>query len=73
MVLNSDTNKPFQGICWPGLSSWADFYNPNIKQIWEQLFKNENYFMNHEIHTWIDMNEPSVFEEKDTTIPPEKL
>lgn len=69
VVLGSD-KTPFKGHCWPGTSYYADFLNPKIEDVWKYFFKNENYFLNfNNIHTWIDMNEPSVFEQSEITMP----
>ena len=71
LVKTSDGNQNFIGQCWPGTSYYSDFLNPNIQSIYNKLFKNENYFHNAQnIHTWIDMNEPSVFLSEETTMPP---
>lgn len=61
----------FVGHCWPGASFYADFINyEQILPIWNKFFKNENYFLNSDIiHTWIDMNEPSVFNQPEITMP----
>ncbi len=61
----------FVGHCWPGASFYADFINyEQILPIWNKFFKNEDYFLNSDIiHTWIDMNEPSVFNQPEITMP----
>lgn len=68
--MNSDEKTPFIGKCWPGDSYYADFINSsNVTPVWKQFFKDEEYFKNSmNIHTWIDMNEPSVFEGKENTM-----
>lgn len=64
-------NEIFEGWCWPGDSYYADFLNyEKISLIYKEFFKNEKYFLNSSIiHTWIDMNEPSVFNQKEITMP----
>lgn len=62
------------GNCWPGDSYYADFLNPKILPIWTEFFKNEEYFFNMDnIHTWIDMNEPSVFNSPEVTMPKDNM
>ena len=64
----------FIGNCWPGDSFYADFLNPKTEKIWRNFFQNEDYFLHKSnIHTWIDMNEPSVFNSKEITMPKENL
>jgi len=66
--------KPFIGECWPGKCYWADFLNPKIQRIYNNFFKDESYFLNSNlIHTWIDMNEPAVFEQEEKTFPKDNL
>lgn len=75
VVLNKDKN-PYIGECWPGESFWADFLNKNIQKIFNDFYKYEIYFKNQDfIHTWNDMNEPSVFnrEELGKTFPMDNL
>lgn len=57
-----NTNKkPFEGICWPGRSSWIDFLNPKAREYWADLYSLTKY-KETTINTfiWNDMNEPSV-------------
>lgn len=69
-----ETQKPYVGDCWPGLSNWADFLNPEIKPIYKQLFRDEEYFLESDnLHVWIDMNEPAVFGTEEATLPKDTL
>eukprot|EP00178_Gracilaria_changii_P014860 TRINITY_DN4171_c0_g1_i1.p1 TRINITY_DN4171_c0_g1~~TRINITY_DN4171_c0_g1_i1.p1 ORF type:complete len:967 (+),score=141.87 TRINITY_DN4171_c0_g1_i1:314-3214(+) len=54
--------KPFDGWCWPGSSGYFDFTSPRVREVWASLFSPTHYphYSNH-LHTWNDMNEPSVF------------
>ncbi|KAJ8934325.1 hypothetical protein NQ314_013365 [Rhamnusium bicolor] len=58
--VQNDNGTTFEATCWPGLSSWIDFFNPNARNFYSSLIaefaKNEN------LHIWNDMNEPSIFE-----------
>ena len=64
----------FDGWCWPGSSHWIDAFNPAAVEWWKTLFKYdafkgtaENTFL------WNDMNEPSVFNGPETTMPKDNL
>lgn len=59
--------EDFKGNCWPGLSYYGDFLNPDkLLPIYKELYQNETYFMNYNnLGTWVDMNEPSVFDSQD--------
>ena len=63
----------YKGHCWPGKSYYADFLNPEkILPFYKSFYKTENYFMNYNnLGTWVDMNEPSVFnaQENDNSMP----
>lgn len=71
LVKNNDENKTlFVGDCWPGKCYYGDYFNPKTLKIYkEKLFKQENeYFLDSDnMFTWVDMNEPSVFDLKDKT------
>ena len=57
------------GKCWPGNSYYVDFINyEKVLPIYKELYKtSENYFMNYDnFGTWVDMNEPSVFDASDS-------
>ena len=60
----------FEGDCWPGNSVWIDFLNDQSQTYWEGLyeydvFKGTTYIY----HQWNDMNEPSVFNSEEGTMP----
>ncbi|XP_077178869.1 neutral alpha-glucosidase C isoform X2 [Paroedura picta] len=56
------TGKDFEGLCWPGLSSYLDFTNPDVREWYADQFAFKNYKDSSEIlFVWNDMNEPSVF------------
>ena len=72
-VKNKD-NSLFEGWCWPGSSHWVDCFNPAAIEWWKTLFKfdffkgtMENTFV------WNDMNEPSVFNGPETTMPKDNI
>ncbi len=72
-VHNKDGNI-YEGWCWPGSSHWIDAFNPAAIDWWKSLFK-YNKFKGTLANTWIwnDMNEPSVFNGPETTMPKDNL
>ncbi|KAF1981374.1 glycoside hydrolase family 31 protein [Aulographum hederae CBS 113979] len=72
-VHNKDGNI-YEGWCWPGSSHWIDCFNPTAITWWKGLFKYSKFigtFSNTFI--WNDMNEPSVFNGPETTMPKDNL
>lgn len=61
--------KPFDGWCWPGSSSYFDCTTPRVRKAWANLFNPTDYphFTEH-LYTWVDMNEPSVFNGPEVTM-----
>ncbi|KAH8887369.1 hypothetical protein GQ53DRAFT_844236 [Thozetella sp. PMI_491] len=72
-VKNKEGNL-FEGWCWPGSSHWIDAFNPAASKWWATLFKYDSFKGTME-NTWIwnDMNEPSVFNGPETTMPKDNL
>jgi mannosyl-oligosaccharide alpha-1,3-glucosidase len=66
LVQNKDGSE-YEGWCWPGSSSWVDFFNPASWPWWHNKFSTiagEEFTWTkstNDIHIWNDMNEPSVF------------
>ncbi|XP_048188843.1 neutral alpha-glucosidase C isoform X3 [Perognathus longimembris pacificus] len=59
----------FEGICWPGLSSYLDFTNPKVREWYSGLFAFSAYQESTDIlFIWNDMNEPSVFKGPELTM-----
>lgn len=68
-VKSSDGQGDHEGKCWPGDSLWVDFYNKRTRDWYATLFHHERYEGgSHDVHTWVDMNEPSVFDGPEKTI-----
>ncbi|KAA8547035.1 hypothetical protein F0562_003464 [Nyssa sinensis] len=68
------TGKDFDGWCWPGSSSYPDMLNPEIKSWWAEKFSYENYIgSTPSLYIWNDMNEPSVFNGPELTMPRDAL
>ncbi|KAJ7935332.1 glycoside hydrolase family 31 protein [Mycena leptocephala] len=66
----------YEGWCWSGSSSWIDFFDPNSWDWWKSLFKTTALksgwswtSSTTDIHIWNDMNEPSVFNGPEISMP----
>lgn len=57
----------FEGHCWPGQSVWVDFVNEAARAEWSK--KIQKYASQYQVHIWNDMNEPSVFDSSEITLP----
>ena len=58
----------YEGWCWCGSSSWADFFNPATWEWWKTMFKVEQIDgqwtwtkSTTDVHIWNDMNEVKSF------------
>jgi len=68
-VHNCD-NEVFFGVCWPGQSAWVDYLNENARTYWRGLYAYDKFVGTTSIYSfWNDMNEPSVFEAEQGTMP----
>ncbi|XP_024024508.1 probable glucan 1,3-alpha-glucosidase [Morus notabilis] len=64
----------FDGWCWPGSSSYPDVLNPEIRSWWANKFSIKNYVGSTPLlYVWNDMNEPSVFNGPEITMPRDAL
>ncbi|KAM6968671.1 neutral alpha-glucosidase C [Tautogolabrus adspersus] len=60
----------FRGSCWPGVSSYLDFSNPDTRAWYSRCFGLEKYKgSTSSLFVWNDMNEPSVFDGPEQTMP----
>ena len=60
----------FDGWCWPGKSSYLDFTSATVRDFWSDQFAVSSYKGSTEdLFTWNDMNEPSVFNGPEVSIP----
>ena len=60
----------FEGHSWPGESVWIDFMNEGAHKFWRKMYKYEYFIGTTQIYgMWIDMNEPSVANQEDGTMP----
>jgi alpha-glucosidase (family GH31 glycosyl hydrolase) len=67
--VKTESGSDYEGHCWPGTSSWIDFYNKKARDWYATLFKHDRYGgSTGDLWTWIDMNEPSVFNSHQVTM-----
>jgi len=63
----------YEGWCWPGASYYPDFLNKEARDYFADQYKLENYKGSTlDVYTWNDMNEPSVFNGPEVTMPKDK-
>jgi mannosyl-oligosaccharide alpha-1,3-glucosidase len=72
-VRNKDGGD-FEGWCWPGASSYLDVLDPKIRSWWADFLTLDRYEgSTQDLHIWNDMNEPSVFNGPEITMPKDAL
>lgn len=60
----------FDGWCWPGSSSYPDFTNERARSFWSDQFSYNKYLgSTQSLFIWNDMNEPSVFNGPEVSMP----
>ena len=60
----------FIGKCWCEDAAYLDYFNLEVREYWKnEIIHSPFFFDNKNIHIWNDMNEPSVFNQVDMTIP----
>ncbi|CAE8700193.1 unnamed protein product, partial [Polarella glacialis] len=60
----------YEGWCWPGTSGYPDFTDPKMRDYWGSQFALDKYKgTNADTYIWNDMNEPSVFNGPEVTMP----
>ena len=74
LVRSADNGSHFEGDCWPGRSAWVDYLQPAAREYWASRFAPAAYAgSSATLYTWNDMNEPSVFDGPEITMPPTLL
>lgn len=63
IFLRRENGSIWQGVVWPGVTAFPDWFSKNIKSYWDNQFA---IFFDPEAGVdidalWIDMNEPSSF------------
>ncbi|KAG6333168.1 hypothetical protein ID866_5923 [Astraeus odoratus] len=76
LVMPKSGSGEYEGWCWPGSSSWIDFFNPKSWDMWVSFFKTKSQDgqwswieSSDKIGVWNDMNEPSVFNGPEISMP----
>ncbi|KAF8476972.1 glycosyl hydrolases family 31-domain-containing protein [Kalaharituber pfeilii] len=74
LAVKDKAGKTYEGWCWPGSSNWVDCFNPATVSWWKEQFKFDKFVgTQRNVHIWNDMNEPSVFNGPETTMPKDNL
>ncbi|XP_022900640.2 neutral alpha-glucosidase AB [Onthophagus taurus] len=72
-IKNKDGNV-YEGWCWPGSSSYMDVFNPVVQDYFADLYSFERFKGSSDaLYIWNDMNEPSVFNGPEITMPKDLL
>lgn len=74
LTIKNKDGETYEGWCWPGSSHWIDCFSPTARAWWATLFK-VDYWKGSTYNTyiWNDMNEPSVFNGPEMTMPKDNL
>ncbi|PBP27806.1 glucosidase II alpha subunit [Diplocarpon rosae] len=74
LAVHDKNGNIYDGWCWPGSSHWVDCFNPAAIKWWISLFKYDSFKGSAaNLFIWNDMNEPSVFNGPETTMPKDNL
>lgn len=74
LAVKDKNGNIYDGWCWPGSSHWIDCFNPAARAWWEEQFKYNKFAgSSHNTFIWNDMNEPSVFNGPETTMPKDNV
>ena len=74
MYVKNKDGSDFSGHCWPGSSSYLDFLKPSVRSWWADKFSFDQYKGSSELlYTWNDMNEPSVFDGPEVSMPRDNI
>jgi alpha 1,3-glucosidase len=72
-VKNKDGNV-YEGWCWPGSSSYPDLLDPKVQDYYKALYSLDKFKgTTSDVNIWNDMNEPSVFNGPEITMPKDCL
>ncbi|XP_015603638.1 neutral alpha-glucosidase AB [Cephus cinctus] len=62
--------KDYEGWCWPGSSSYMDFFDPKVREYYMNQYALDKFQgTTNDVYIWNDMNEPSVFNGPEVTMP----
>lgn len=72
--VKNSASGDYEGSCWPGISSYVDFFNPEARRFYADQYLLENFADNSiETGIWNDMNEPAVFDVPEKTMPRDNI
>lgn len=70
LFVKNRNGSNFVGHCWPEASCYLDFINPQTREYYALLHLLENFRgTTKDVFFWNDMNEPSVFDGPEKTLP----
>ena len=72
VMRGNDKSQIANGHCWSGDSAYLDFSNPAVRQYWAKQFTLYPSATEH-LFTWNDMNEPSVFNGPEISMPRDNI
>ncbi|RMZ83955.1 hypothetical protein DV737_g1312, partial [Chaetothyriales sp. CBS 132003] len=74
LAVKNKKNELYEGWCWPGSSHWIDAFNPAARAWWKIRFSYDK-FKGTMSNAWLwnDMNEPSVFNGPEVTMPRDNM
>lgn len=62
--------KDYEGWCWPGATSYLDFFDPMVQEYYITQYSLDKFHgTTNDVYIWNDMNEPSVFNGPEITLP----
>lgn len=72
-VANKDASI-YEGWCWPGAAYWVDCFHPKARDWIKTLYSYAKFASTApNLFIWNDMNEPSVFNGPETTMPKDNI
>lgn len=74
LYVKTENKEIYEAHCWPGTSSWPDYFLQEARNVWAEQFLLENYKdTTKDLFIWNDMNEPAVFGGPENTMPKTNL
>ncbi|TLD13836.1 uncharacterized protein PgNI_02799 [Pyricularia grisea] len=74
LAVKTKDGSIFEGWCWPGASHYIDAFNSKAVEWWKTLFQYSSFTGTAEnVFIWNDMNEPSVFNGPEVSMPKDNL
>ncbi|XP_012164345.1 neutral alpha-glucosidase AB isoform X1 [Bombus terrestris] len=68
--IKTKDGKDYEGWCWPGSSSYLDFFDPAVREYYISQYSLDKFHgTTNDVYIWNDMNEPSVFNGPEVTMP----